>query len=360
MRSSSINYNILIAVAILLVLGTLSVADVSAPFSQKVYDNTYHIFVKHFLHVLFGIIGGIILFKIPIDKLKKNIEYITLGVAIMMFLVFVPGLGINAGGASRWLNLGFTSIQPSEFFKLAFIIFLAKKLSSNKIKTYGDGFRMLLVFALLCLPIVIQKDLSTLMVVSAIFVAMYLLANTPIRHTFAIIVLGLFFGFLLIKFEPYRMQRIQMLINPDLDPMGAGWQQKQSLISIGSGGITGVGLGQSKQKMGFLPQPMTDSIFAIIGEQFGFIGSSFVLGLYFFFMYHGLNTAKRARSDFMRLTSYGIIIWIIGQAMVNIGSAVGLFPVTGLPLPFISYGGSCMIASLMAVGLLLNISKQII
>jgi cell division protein FtsW len=360
MKLSSINYNILVAVSILLVLGTLCIADISAPFSLKVYGNTYHIFIRYFFHIFFGILGAFLCFKTPIDKIKKNIEYIVLVIVVLMFLVFIPGLGINAGGASRWLNLGFTSIQPSEFFKLAFIIFLAKKLSSQRIRDLGDLMRMIGVFTLLCIPIGIQRDMSTLMVMSAIFGTMYLLADTPIRHAVWMVIFGLIIAFLLIRFEPYRMQRIEMMINPDLDPMGAGWQQKQSLISIGSGGITGVGLGQSKQKMGFLPQPMTDSVFALIGEQLGFLGCTGIIFLYLFLLWQGFKTAKNARSDFMRLMSYGIVVWIIGQAFVNIGSAVGLFPVTGLPLPFISYGGSSMIASLMGIGLLLNVSKQLI
>lgn len=359
MKSSSINYNILVAVSILLVLGVLCIADVSAPFSQKIYGNTYYIFLKHLASVFIGLIGGFLAFKAPIDFFKKNAEYITIATVILMLIVFIPGIGIKAGGASRWINLGITSIQPSEFFKLAFIIFLAKKLTANRVKTYGDFIRIFFVFVLLISPIIIQKDMSTLMVLTAIFLIMYFLANTPWQHSLLMILFGVLAIFCLVKFEPYRIHRVQLFLNPDLDPMGAGWQQKQSLISIGSGGITGLGLGLSKQKMGFLPQPMTDSVFAIICEQLGFIGAIIIIFLYLFFMWQGFATAKKARSDFMRFTCYGIVIWIIGQAFVNISSAIGLFPVTGLPLPFVSMGGSSLIAGLTAIGLLLNISKQI-
>ncbi|HOU45717.1 MAG TPA: putative lipid II flippase FtsW [Candidatus Pacearchaeota archaeon] len=359
MKSSSINYNILVAISILLVLGVLCIADVSAPFSQKVYGNTYSIFLKHLASVLVGLFGGFLAFKVPIDFFKKNAEYITLATVILMLIVFIPGIGIKAGGASRWINLGFTSIQPSEFFKLAFIIFLAKKLTTNRIRSYGDFIRIFFVFFLLIIQILVQKDMSTLMVLSAIFLVMYFLSDAPWQHSFLMVLIGIIGIFILIKFEPYRLQRVELFLNPDLDPMGAGWQQKQSLISIGSGGITGLGLGLSKQKMGFLPQPMTDSIFAIVCEQLGFIGAIAILFLYLYFMLQGFNIAKKSRSEFMRLVSFGIVIWIIGQAFVNISSAIGLFPITGLPLPFVSMGGSSLIAGLTAVGLLLNISKQI-
>ncbi len=355
---SSINYNILIAVSALLILGTLCIADVSAPFSLKVHGNTYYVFLKHLVSIFLGIAGGVIAFKIPLDYLKKNIEYITLGIIILMFLVFIPGIGVKAGGASRWIDLRFFTIQPSEFFKLAFIIFFAKKISSNRIRTLLDLIIMASTFLLISIPILIQKDMSTFMVLLAMFFAMYFLAQTPLKHAILMIIVAIIFAGIIIIIEPYRMHRIQLFLNPDLDPMGAGWQQKQSLISIGSGGLTGIGLGMSKQKMGFLPQPMTDSLFAIICEQLGFIGALGIIALYLFLLWSIFKMAGNLKNEFHKLICYGTGVWIIMQAFINIASAVGLFPVTGLPLPFMSMGGSSIIAGITAIGLLINISKQ--
>ena len=188
---------------------------------------------------------------------------------------------------------------------------------------------------------------------------MFFALDTPLWHNILIIFLGLICLFLLIKLAPYRMARFLVFLNPNLDPLGIGYQLKQSLIAIGSGGIKGLGFGLSRQKFGFLPSPFSDAIFAVFSEETGFIGSFILIVLFLLFLYQGLKIVKSLRESFLKLTALGITLWITLQAFINIGSMIGLLPLTGIPLPFISYGGSAFIAEMIGVGILLNISKKL-
>ncbi len=359
MSKKTLTYGIIFSVLGLLLIGILVMADVSAPFSLKYYGDSYFRLKSHIAYILIGLLGAFLVSKVKMSFIKKNTEKGTIVLFLVMFLVFVSNINIAAGGAKRWLNLGIVSVQPSEFFKIFLILFLAKKFAKEKIKSFkNDGFRIVIAFSILMLPIFFQKDMSTMGVLGFLFLIMYFLSDAPWKHILIIILLGLLLVGIMIVSEPYRLKRIDLFLNPDLDPLGHGMQQKQSIISIGSGGLTGVGLGMSRQKMGFLPQPMTDSIFPIICEDIGFIGALLVLLLYAVFLYCGLKLASMTKDKFMRLTVYGITLSICIQAYINILSAVGLLPVTGLPLPFISLGGSALVAYLIGVGILINIAKD--
>ncbi len=360
MDKNTLTKIIIFSVLGLLLIGILIMADVSAPFSLKHYEgDSYYRLRSHILYILIGIGLAFLLTKIKMQRIKKYTEIGTIIWFFAMFAVFISNINISSGGASRWLNLGIVSIQPSEFFKIFLILFLAKKFAAEKIKSFkGDGLKIISAFGILMLPIIVQKDMSTIGVLGFLFVIMYFLSDAPWQHVLIIILLGLLLVGGMILAEPYRMKRIDLFLNPDLDPLGHGMQQKQSLISIGSGGLTGVGLGMSRQKMGFLPQPMTDSIFPIICEDIGFLGALVILLLYASFLYAGFKIASMTKDKFKRLTAYGIVLSICIQVYINILSAVGLLPVTGLPLPFISLGGSALIAYIASVGILINISKD--
>lgn len=348
---------------ILIILGVVILASVSAPISQEKfgYPNFYL-----FRHLLFGIVPGALLgfiaYKTSLALWKKFAAILLLINLFLMALVFFPTVGIKLGGAARWINLGFTSFQPAELLKLTFILYLANWLPSLKEKNRKNfsktlvGF--LMIVGLTSSFLILQPDISTLGIIVASGILIYFLSGTPIIHSLGIIFGGMGILALLIKTAPYRLERILVFLKPEIDPMGMSYQIKQALIAVGSGGIWGRGIGMSLQKFGFLPQPMSDSIFAVFAEETGFIGSVVLISLFLIFAWRGLKIAKKTSNSFCQLTCLGITFWITIQAFVNIGAMVGILPVTGIPLPFISYGGSAMTAELIGVGILLNISKN--
>lgn len=364
------DYILIGIVVILLVLGILILASVSASFSQERFGNTYYFLNRQVLWLILGIILAFLVFKIKLDFLKKWAPILLLINLVFLAMVFLPKIGAGAGGAARWLNLGPISFQPSEFLKLTFILYLAAWLNSRTsqpksgLKQTETNFSQTLlafsiVIGLISLLLIFQPDISTLGVIVLVAILMYFLAGTPLWHTLLTILAGLGGLFALIKLAPYRMERLLVFLRPETDPMGIGYQIKQALIAIGSGGITGLGLGMSWQKFGFLPGAISDSIFAILAEETGFIGSLILISLFLIFLWRGFKIGRLSGDKFSQLAALGITSWIIIQAFINIGSMIGILPLTGIPLPFISYGGSALISELIGVGILLNISKQI-
>ncbi len=325
--------------------------------------------VRFLQQVLLGFVPGafiaFILFKTPLSVIQKWAPYALLLNIFFLLLTFVPFLSVAARGATRWVSLGPISFQPTEFLKLTFILYLASWLI-NKTKTGRRKVSMpfketLLPFLVVALLVggmlVLQPDISTLVIILFTACVVYFSAKTPLWHSFVILFSGLASFALLIRLAPYRLSRIISMFNPDLDPLGGTYQLRQILIAVGSGGILGRGIGMSVQKFGFVPLPSTDSIFAILAEETGFLGSILLLTLFFIFFYRGFLIAKNNTSGFARLATLGICFWIFIQTSINIGVMVGLLPVTGIPLPLISYGKSHLIAELAAIGLLLNMSQ---
>lgn len=361
------DYILLGVVTILLVLGILILASVSAGLSIKRFGTTYY-YLNH--QLLFGLFPGLVLaflaFRIRLEFLKKWAPVLLLVNLILLVMVFLPKIGASLGGAARWLNLGPFSFQPSEFLKLTFIIYLAAWLNSRtsqerkKILFSQTLIAFLLIICLISLLLIFQPDISTLGVIVASAVLMYFLAGTPFWHSILIIAGGLASLIAIIKLAPYRTNRLLVFFNPEIDPMGIGYQIKQALIAVGSGGIfgLGLGLGMFRQKFGFLPGSISDSIFAIFAEETGFLGSSILIFLFLLFLWRGFKIGSKVADKFSKLLALGITSWICLQAFTNIGSMIGILPLTGIPLPFISYGGSALISELIGVGILLNISKQ--
>lgn len=377
-KKSSPDYILIITVTLLLFLGILILASVSAHISQVIFGNPHHLLVRQIISMAIGLALAFLAFKIPLEFLRKIAPLLFLGNLVLLAMVFIPGIGLELEGATRWIRLGLISFQPSEFLKITFILYLANWLALRSEKSKKKSKRLVLlnsyktkltafsgtlvaflfVISLVSLFLIIQPDIGTLVVIISTAILIYFLANMPLWHTALMFLMGSFGLFVLIKIAPYRMDRFLVFLNPELDPLGMGFHIKQAFIAIGSGGIFGVGLGQSIQKYGFLPQPIADSIFAVFAEETGFIGSIILIFLFFIFLWRGFRIGKLSQDKFSQLTAFGITLWIIIQVFVNIGSMIGLIPLTGIPLPFISHGGTALITVLIGVGILLNISKQ--
>ena len=279
---------------------------------------------------------------------------------ILAGLVFVPGLGLKYGGAWRWLAVGPVSFQPSEFLKFGLLLYLSALLSSRRgeVASFGTGFMpFITVTALAGLILIIQPDVGTLGVMVFSVLLLFLVAGGHWKHFLIVVLLGLILLGGLVYFEPYRLERVRVFFNPTYDPQGAGYQIRQAVIAIGSGGVFGRGLGMSRQKFQYLPEPIGDSIFAVAAEEFGFVGSTALLFLFLAFAWRGFKISAAAPDSFGRLLGAGIVILITVQSLVNITALTGLVPLTGIPLTFISQGGSALAVTLAQVGILLNISR---
>jgi len=368
MKKNHIDYFLLAITIFLLLFGILFLASVSAVFSQKKFGNpTYYLFHQILWGILPGIILGFIVFKTSLSYLKKWSWVFFLINLFLMILVFFPFFQIHRGGASRWLNFRIFTFQPSEILKISFIVYLSALLDNKVKKSYSKKrknkntslfFIFLLIVGVVIFLLTCQSDLSTLGIILITGILIYFFSGTPFWQTAILLVLGGGAGLLLIKLFPYRLNRVLVWLNYIKDPMGIGYQLKQSLIAIGSGGIGRLALGMSQQKFGFIPQAMSDSIFAIIGEELGFIGSSLLIVVFLLFLWRGIKIARKRTDRFSQFLALGITFWIVIQAFTNIGAMIGLLPLTGIPLPFISYGGSHIVSELIGVGLLLNISKR--
>jgi len=361
-RKHSPDYILISLVLFLIIFGILALSIASAfPSQEKFNRPTY--FLMH--QLIFGLIPGSILgyiaFRIPIVLLKKwSMIFLIINLGAML-LVFFPVIGLSLGGAHRWINLGLFSLQPSEFLKITFILYLAAWIS-NRVETKKGRGKMglvpfLLILGIISIFLILQPDISTLGTIAITAVLMYFLASTPIYHTILIFLIGVGGLSLLIKTSTYRFHRFITFLHPEIDPMGIGYQIKQALIAVGSGGIFGQGLGANLEKRSFLPHPMSDSIFAILAEETGFLGSFIIILLFLIFAWRGFYIGRKSEDKFSQLTALGITFWIVIQAFINIGAMLGILPLTGIPLPFFSYGGSALIAELIGIGILLNISQ---
>ncbi len=353
------DYIFIIPVVILMLLGGLILVTVSAAASQEKFGTSFY-YLKH--QGIYGFLPGLILalflYKINLSWLKKWAPLFLLINLVFLAAVFLPFAGLGLRGATRWISLGPISFQPSEFLKLTFLLYLSSWLATKK--EFGQNFfAFLTAISAIGLLLIFQPDVSTLLIIIGMACLMYFVSGTPLRHTFFIGLLIVVSFLFLIIMEPYRYNRISVLLNPESDPMGQGYQIKQALIAVGSGGIAGQGLEPSLQKFGFIPHSISDSIFAIFANETGFIGSTMLLLLYVSFFWRGLKIWQKTQDKFFQLSAFGITFWITFQSFLNIGSMLGVLPIAGVPLPFISYGGSHLITELAGVGILANISKQI-
>jgi cell division protein FtsW len=368
------DYHLLGLAIFMFIFSLLFFACLSAPASLQRFGNpNYYLFHQILYGFLPAIVAGFAAYKIPLTFWKKWAPVFVIFNLIALFIVFLPVIGVKIGGASRWINFGKFVVQPSEFLKITAIMYLSAWIAS-KLADTGSGWKntvkneyhnilfILIPFAvflgIITTALFFQKDASTLGIISLSLLAVYFSAKTPLWHTGLITGSGTFFLLLLVKLESYRMDRWLVFLNPDNDPLGKGFQLRQALISIGSGGIFGNGLGMSTQKFGYLPQAMSDSIFAIIGEELGLIGCAILIASFVYLFWLGIKISRNSTDKFSKLASVGIVVWIILQTFINMASSAGIFPLAGIPLPFFSYGGSHLMVECFSIGLLLNMSKN--
>ena len=282
-------------------------------------------------------------------------------VAVMLVLVLVPGIGKASYGARRWFKVGVLSFQPSEFAKLAMLVYMADFLArkQTKVGEFWNGFLPpITILGVMCLLIIKQPDLGNCALMASIVVIMLYVAGGRLAHIVCLALAALPFLYVLVVHVPYRWARIVAFLNPWEDSQGIGFQLTQSQIALGSGGLFGVGLGKSAQKFFYLPAAHTDFIFSIIGEELGFIGATIILGLFVMLIAQGIKIALSARDRFGELLASGIVAAFAIQILINLGAMVAIIPLTGIPLPFISYGGSNLIISFTMAGILINIARQ--
>jgi cell division protein FtsW len=357
-------YQLLVLIAVFILFGFLMLSSVSAPFALSKFGDSYYFVKKQFF---FGLLPGLFLFwilsRIDYRALKKYSNLIFGFAVLLLILVLIPGIGASLGkGARSWINVfGFFSFQPAELAKLALIIFLAADLEHRIVirkqpvaKTLP---RFLGVFGLVAGLVILQPDLGTTCIIAFVACLVYFAAGAPLCYFLGLGALGAVGVFAMVKAAPYRMARILTFLNPSADPQGSGYHIMQALLAIGSGRFFGVGFGLSRQKLQYLPEVYADSIFAIIGEELGFfLSAAFVVAL-FVFLYRGIKIAQGAPDMFGKLLAVGIAGWIVGQAFINIAAMLSIMPLTGVPLPFVSSGGTALMATLAACGILTSISK---
>lgn len=364
------DYTLIGVLGVLIVFGLIMLSSASSVQGfEKFGDPNY--FVKH--QILYGIFIGLpalwVMSRVDYHVWKKYAFPLMVTAIVLLVMVMIPGIGLELLGAKRWISIGGIIFQPSELVKIIFLIYLAVWLEARQkdIHDFSSGFMpfIIMVGFLVIMIAGVQRDLGTMVVIGVIAVAAYYVAGAPWKHLGIIVGLGiagmLFFVKILPVFIPsfsYRANRLTVFLNPELDPLGIGYHINQALLAIGSGGLLGQGLGQSRQKFNYLPEVTGDSIFAVIAEEMGFIITSGLVALFVWFMICGFRIAKQAPDTYGKVIATGITTWIIFQAAVNIMAMLSLVPLTGIPLPFISYGSTSLITLLASVGILINISRQ--
>jgi len=350
-------------VVVLIMLGQIMVFSASSMYAKSVYGSLTYFFQKQLIWGLLSILLLVTVSKFDYRKLKSEKTAIILIIATIVLLIGVLFLGRTIKGASRWYNLGIMNFQPSEIAKIAIIIYLSQKLSKKGIETLDFKSFLLPIYLLIgsiLFLVLIQPDLSTTLMISGIVILMLFVSRVKpsylVYTSLSFLPLGLF----MMGRNNYQVARVTNWLNSLMDPMLAAHQVKQSVIGIGRGGVVGTGMGESKQKLFFLPASHTDFIFSIIGEEFGFIGASLILALFMVIMVRGLRIARKAPNGFAQFMALGITLNIILYAFTNVAVVTNLFPATGLPMPFVSYGGSHLMFMGISVGLLLNISRHVL
>ncbi len=346
----------------LIAIGVVMIYSASAVYADQYFNSPTYFLRRQLFYVVIGALMYFMSSSIDPDFLRRHSRFF-IGLAVVLLIaVFLPVLGRAAGGAKRWIQLPFVTFQPVEYAKLAMCIYLADYLSRKREPITAGSitvfFPPAIILFLICGLVIAQPDLGSCIFLFLLIGILFFLSGIKLRYILlaAVLVFGVFV-FLILK-APYRMNRITAYLDPWKDPRGSGFQIIQSFLAFGLGGIQGVGLGQSTQKLFYLPQSHTDFIFSIIGEELGLIGALAVVGLYAAFFFFGNRLAQRCRDPYLKLLAFSLVIFITLQALINLLVAVGLIPTKGLPLPFVSYGGTALIFHMMSVGILIAIDRK--
>lgn len=352
-KTPRIDKTFFILVIILVVLGLIVIADASAPQALALFHDKFYFMRSQSIWSVLGLVVMLVASKIDY-KIWNKFAYPIFGISMaLLIVVLFPGVGARTLGARRWLGFGIFSFQPAEFIKLSLAMLLAKIVTERKNTLF-----LFVPVLVTCGLIMLEPDLGTTLIVAGMAVSVLFLSDIKIFQFIGAILLGVFSSLVVVILSPYRRDRLLTFLHKSQDPLGTDYHIRQILLALGSGGFWGIGLGQGEQKYLFLPEAATDSVFATIGEELGFIGSFLILGLFLVFVLRALKIAKNAPDRFSFLLGVGISAWIGVQTLLNIGSMVAIVPLTGVPLPFFSYGGSSLVMLFLACGILLNISRN--
>lgn len=356
----NLRLNLFTTTVILICIGIVMIYSSSSIYAWERYKDSFFFLKRHLVFLFLGSIFAFIVMSVDYRKLKE-ISHILIFIAFaLLALVLIPGLGREVSGAQRWFRYKFISFQPSEFANLAVIIYLADFISrrGEHIRDFFRGFLPpMLVLGAIAMLILLQPDLGTTVAISLVVVIMLFVAGVRLTYLFGLCAASIPLLYLLVFRVAYRRSRIMAFLNPWLDARGSGFQIIQSQIALGSGGLFGVGLGHSKQKLFYLPAAHTDFIFSIIGEEAGLLGTFCVIALFIIFLRQGIKVIKNAPDAFGYFLALGLVLMICLKAVINIGVSCGVLPTKGLPLPFISYGGSSLMFDMVSIGMLLNIAR---
>lgn len=349
------------AILALLTIGMVMVYSSSAVKGYVQYDDPYHFLKMEVIWVGLGLAALAVTMRLDLQMIERFAKPALITAIVLLIMVKIPGIGRRVNGADRWIGLGPLSIQPSEVIKLAMVLVMAHLLAVQpyKIRSFRHGLLPILgLLGLIAGLIMLQPDLGTTLVIVGTSFFMMIAAGARVSHMLALGGTGLGLVIAAIAAAPYRMRRITAFLDPWADPSGKGYQTIQALLALGPGGLFGLGLGQSKQKFLYLPENHTDFIFAMIGEELGFVGASIVVLLFFLFAWRGFRVAMGAPDAFTGFLAVGVTAMVSIQAMINMGVVSGVLPVTGITLPFLSYGGTSLVFTMIGVGVLLNISRE--
>jgi cell division protein FtsW len=366
MRPHQPDYVLALIIFVLMALGLIMIYSISPVLSQKMFGNTdrNYFFYSQLANIGVGLVGWIAASSIDYERWKRWVPALMVLAVACLAVLLVPSLTFSKNGATRWIKLGSFTFQPAELLKLAYVLYLASWLEkrAGDLRSFAAGIVPfgLTLLAVSFVVVVLQRDMGTMLVLALSAIGMLYVAGARLDHVAALVAAGVAAGWLAIVTFPHRVARLATFLDPGKDPNGQGYHINQALIAIGSGGLMGLGIGRSIQVYGYLPEAANDSIFAIIAEEFGLVGSLVILALFAVLVWRGLKIARSAPDTFGRLTATGISLWLLFQAMINIAAMLSLVPLTGIPLPFISYGGSSLVISLIGAGILINISKYTI
>ena len=352
---------LLLAVIAIIIFGIIMIYSASSIWAEYKYRDPFKFVKAQSAFFLLGLLCIFIISKLDINILYKKANLILLICFILLVLVLIPGIGSIRNGSRSWFGIGSLGIQPSEFAKLGLIIYVAKYLANNRkiIKDVKKGvLPILLVIGVFFVLIMLEPDFGTAMVIVLTLVVMIFISGVKLSFFIKVGLLGILGIVGLIIIAPYRMERIVSFLNPWVDPLGSGYQIIQSLYAIGPGGLLGQGFLNSHQKQFYLPEPQTDFIFSIISEEFGFLGILIVTSFIAFIFYRIIKIALKENNLFKKYLAFGLGFGIIIQSLLNIAVVIGLIPVTGVTLPFLSYGGSSLLISMISIGIILNISQK--
>lgn len=360
--SSNPDYLLMAIVFFIALFGLWMLASASSDLGQIKFNDSYY-YLKHQISygLIVGFLGFFIAYKFNYHRLEKWAIFFLLFSIGLLVLVFSP-LGFSAGGAERWIRLGSLTIQPAEIVKLSFIIYLAAWLSAKPERSFsiaGGFLPFLILSGTIAFLLFIQPSTTSVAIIGFTALIMYFLSGARWSYILSAILAGGLTLLLIVYWTPYRRERITAFLNPEINSRGGGYHLNQAFIAIGAGGLWGTGYGQSSTKFNYLPEPIGDSIFAVIAEELGFIGAIGLIAVYFILIYRGFRVAYKSSDLFSKLFSAGFSSLIAIQTFINIGAISGVLPLTGVPLPFISYGGTALAVFLTGAGLLVNASRHI-